>query len=203
MSAIVTEKFRVTKLGLAAAVLLFTFFALFQPLIACGVLCFGIVTIAFYILSIAVEQVSILLAPIFLGRGKRASGWQFGLGAIVMALTILRQTEIADAQFFNNLEAGLKTVIGDSGSGIDEGIITTIFVFFRIIVALAFVTGIVISLTLSLRGGDWQPLASVMGIGVGFVVLVEVMSTLILGAGGGGGGAGGAGGGGGGVGVGG
>jgi hypothetical protein len=191
MSAIVTEKFRVPKFGLAVAVLLFAWFALFQPLVACGVLCFGIVTIAFYILSIAVEQVSILLAPIFFGRGKRVSGWQVGLGAIVTGFVVMRQAGPADAQFFNSLETGLKAVIADSGSGIDEGIITTIFIFFRVLVVLAFVTGIIISLTLSLRGGDWQPLVSVMGIGLGFVVLVEVMSVLILGAGGAGGGGGG------------
>ena len=190
----VTEKVRVTKLGLGSAVLLFTCFALFQPLIACGILCFGIATIAFYILSLAVEEISVLLAPIFLGRGKRVSGWQMGLGAIVAALVIVPQAEPAQAQFFNSLEAGLKAVIADSGSGIDEGIITTIFIFFRVLVVLAFVTGIIISLTAALRGSDWQPLVSVMGIGVGFVVLVEIMSVLILGAPGAGAGGGGAGG---------
>lgn len=179
------EKSQSTQLAAVTAIVVGIYLALFQPLIACGVLCVGIATIAFYILAVAVEEISVLLAPVFLGRGRRVSGWQVGLGTIVVALVIVPRTDPAHAQFFNSLEAGLKSVIADSGSGIDEGIITTIFIFFRVLVVLAFVTGIIISLTLALRGSDWQPLVSVMGIGVGFVVLVEIMSVLILGAPGG------------------
>jgi len=188
------EKIRFTKLGLAVAITFSIGFCLAQPLIASAILLFGIVTIACYILAIGLEQVSALLAPVFFRRGRRILGWQIALAGVVAALVILPQAEPAQAQFFNSLETGLKAVIADSGSGIDEGIITTIFVFFRVLVVLAFVTGVIISLTLAMRGGEWQPLLNVIGIGVAFVVAVEVISVLILGtaatAGGGAGGGG-------------
>jgi hypothetical protein len=192
------EKIRFTKLGLAVVAVFSIWFSVVQPLIASAILLFGIVTIAFYVLSLGLEQVSALLTPVFFRRGRRIPGWQMTLGGVVAALVILPQAEPAQAQFFNSLETGLKAVIADSGSGIDEGIITTIFVFFRVLVVLAFVTGVIISLTLAMRGGEWQPLLNVIGIGVAFVVAVEVISVLILGAAataGGGAGGGGAGGG--------
>jgi hypothetical protein len=46
---------------------------------------------------------------------------------------------------------------------------------------------------LAMRGADWQPLLNVMGIGVAFVVGVEVISQLMLGGTGTGGTAGGGG----------
>lgn len=192
------EKIRFTKLGLAVAAVFSVWFSIVQPLIASALLLFGIVTIAFYILSLGLEQVSALFAPVFFRHGRKVSGWQMALAGVVVTLVIFPPAEPVQAQFFNSLETGLKAVIADSGSGIDEGIITTIFVFFRVLVVLAFVTGVIISLTLAMRGGEWQPLLNVIGIGVAFVVAVEVISVLILGAaataggGAGGGGAGGA-----------
>ena len=189
------EKIRFTKLGLGVAAVLSIWLTVVQPLIASALLSFGLITIAFYILAIGLEQASILLAPVFFCRGRRIPGWQMALGGVVVALVILPQAEPAQAQFFNALETDLKSVIADSNSGIDEGIITTIFIFFRVLVVLAFVTGVIISLTLAMRGADWQPLLNVMGIGVAFVVAVEVISVLMLGAAATGGGAGGGGGG--------
>ena len=68
-----------------------------------------------------------------------------------------------------------------------------IFVIFRILIVLAFLIGVVIVFTQATRGGDWQPIANLLGIGVAFVIGVEVISLLIIGDGGGGGGGGGGG----------
>jgi hypothetical protein len=184
---------RSQRLGFAVATVFGIWFTINQPLVVAAVLCLGIVAIAVHVLAIAVQEVSIFIT-LWL-NGRRIPGWQIALGASVAAIVLLPRAEPAQAQFFNSLETRLKEVITAADTGIDENIITQIFVFFRILVVLAFVTGVIICLTLAMRGADWQPLLNVMGIGVAFVVGVEVISQLMLGGTGAGGGAAGGGGG--------
>jgi hypothetical protein len=185
---------RSQRLSLAVAAVFGVWLTLNQPLIVAAGSCFVIVAIAVHVLAIAVQEVSIFIT-LWL-NGRRIPGWQIALGASVAAIVLLPRAEPAQAQFFNSLETRLKEVITAADTGIDENIITQIFVFFRILVVLAFVTGVIICLTLAMRGADWQPLLNVMGIGVAFVVGVEVISQLMLGGtGAAGGGAAGAGGG--------
>lgn len=188
---------RSQRLGLSVAVVFSIWFTINQPLIVAAVLCLGIVAIAVHIVAVAVQEVSIFIT-LWL-NGRRISGWQLALAGSVVAIVMVPHAEPAHAQFFNSLETRLKEVITAADTGIDENIITQIFVFFRILVVLAFVTGVIICLTLAMRGADWQPLLNVMGIGVAFVVGVEVISQLMLGGAGVGAGGGGAGGGGGGA----
>jgi hypothetical protein len=184
---------RSQQLSFALAIVFGIWFTINQPLVVAAILCLGIVVIAVHVLAIAVQEVSIFIT-LWL-NGRRISGWQMALAASVAAIVLLPHAEPAQAQFFNSLETRLKEVITAADTGIDENIITQIFVFFRILVVLAFVTGVIICLTLAMRGADWQPLLNVMGIGVAFVVGVEVISQLMLGGAGVGAGGGGAGGG--------
>jgi hypothetical protein len=179
------------RLGLAIAAGFIIWLTLIQPLITTAILCFGAVAIALHILAIGIQEISTILTPWLCRSGRRIPGWQMALAGSMVALVIVPHAEPAQAQFFNSLETRLKEVITAADTGIDENIITQIFVFFRILVVLAFVTGVIICLTLAMRGADWQPLLNVMGIGVAFVVGVEVISQLMLGGAGTGGGAGG------------
>jgi hypothetical protein len=52
------------------------------------------------------------------------------------------------------------------------------------LIVLAFLIGVVIVFTQATRGGDWQPIANLLAIGIAFVIGVEVISTLIIGGGG-------------------
>lgn len=94
----------------------------------------------------------------------------------------------AFAQFFDTLEQAVTDIVAEADTGIDEGIITTIFVFFRVLIVLAFVIGVIIVFVQATRSNDWQPIANLLAIGVAFVIGVEVITVLMLGEAGGGGG---------------
>jgi hypothetical protein len=168
-------------LCLFAAAIWSIWLTLNQPLIVSTILCCGLVAIAVHILAIGIREISVALMLWLTRRNRRSLGWKLALASGVMAIVIFPHAQPADAQFFNSLETRLKEVITAADTGIDENIITQIFIFFRILVVLAFVTGVIVCLTLAMRGADWQPLLNVMGIGVAFVVGVEVISQLMLG----------------------
>lgn len=131
----------------------------------------------------------------FSRRRKKLSEW-YWLSMALLAFAVFGQVHPASAQFFNALEKATTQVVTQSNSGIDPTIIKVIFILFRVLVVLAFVAGVVGLLVQAFRGGDWQPIASMIGIGVAFVIGVEVITTLMIGngagtAGGGGTGAGG------------
>jgi hypothetical protein len=108
----------------------------------------------------------------------------------ISTLTVLAVAYPASAQFFNSLEASVTEVVTASGSGIDPGVIGGIFTMFRVLIVLAFVAGVVGMLVQAFRGGDWQPIASMVGIGLAFVIGVEIITRLMLGGAGGAGGGG-------------
>lgn len=165
-------------------VALIAYLSVFQPqTLAVGGL-FSLLAISFRLLQYGVEAASSVNLPI--------RAWH--LISLVLALTAVfgQLHPPAAAQFFSNLEQGLKDVIAGTNSGIDDATITTIFVFFRVLVVLAFVVGVIAVFSQAMRGSDWQPIAQLLAIGIAFVIGVEVVTTLILGtgatAGGGGGG---------------
>lgn len=127
------------------------------------------------------------------GFGLPIKAWH--LGSVVIAVSAVVAAGAIDpvsAQMFNNLEEAVTDAIAETGdSAIDTAVITTIFNIFRILIVLAFLIGVVIVFTQATRGGDWQPIANLLAIGVAFVIGVEVISQLIIGDGGGGGGGGG------------
>lgn len=107
------------------------------------------------------------------------------VSTVVLTLLMVLQVQPVYAQFFNALEQATTEVVSGSNSGIDTAVITIIFVLFRVLVVLAFVAGVVGLLVQSFRGGDWQPIASMIGIGLAFVIGVEVITNLMLGGAGG------------------
>lgn len=85
------------------------------------------------------------------------------------------------AQFFNALEEAIISVIDQAGTGISADLISTIFIFFRILIVLAFIVGVIVAISQATRGNDWQSIANLLGVGVAFVIGVEVITQLILG----------------------
>lgn len=140
-------------------------------------------------MSAAVTIVAGFLMPLILAKlpqRKRLSLAYVTAG--FLAVAVLMQSQPASAQFFNALEEATLEVVAGSEAGIDEGVVTIIFILFRVLITLAFVAGAVGMLVQMFRGGDWQPIASMIGIGLAFVIGVEVITRLMVGAGGGGGG---------------
>lgn len=114
------------------------------------------------------------------GFGLPVKGWH--LASIVIALTlVLSQFHApADAAMFKKLEETVTQAIAGSGGAIDAAIITSIFNVFRVMIVFAFIIGGIVVLTQAFRGGDWQPIANLIGIGVAFVIGVEVISALVI-----------------------
>lgn len=149
-----------------------TYFGFFQPAVLLVACIFSLFAVCFNLI-----QRGMMLAGVYIP----VKTWH--LAAVVLASTaVFGHFEApAFAQFFNNLEEGITEVIADANTGIDEAVIETIFVFFRIIIVLAFLIGVVVVFTQATRGNDWQPIANLLAIGLAFVIGVEVITTLILG----------------------
>lgn len=145
----------------------------------------GILAITFGVLNKSVQS--------FAGIGLPIKGWHLGSVVIaVAAIAAVGHIDPVSAQMFNNLEQAVNNAVNNTGdTTIDPAVITTIFNIFRILIVLAFLIGVVIVFTQATRGGDWQPIANLLAIGVAFVIGVEVISQLIIGDGGGAGAGGG------------
>lgn len=134
---------------------------------------FTLLAIAVRLLQYGLEVATDLKIPI--------RAWH--LVSLVLALTVVfGQLGLpVDAQFFHSLEETIKDVNTASGAGIDDGTISTIFTFFRVLIVLAFIVGVVAVLSQAMRGNDWQPIAQMIAVGIAFVIGVEVVTSLILG----------------------
>lgn len=155
------------------------YMAFVSPVVLIAALLAGAISISFGLLNRSALTMT--------GFGLPIKAWH--LGSVVVALAAIAAVGHFDpvsAQMFGNLEEAVTESLGEIGGEIDEGVVETIFVIFRILIVLAFLIGVVIVFTQATRGGDWQPIANLLGIGVAFVIGVEVISLLIIGDGGGG-----------------
>ncbi len=171
-----------SEIGLIATLTAITGYMLMvNPSALMAAMLAGTLAIAFGLLNKSLES--------FAGIGLPIKGWH--LASVVIAISAVAAAGHIDpvsAQMFNNLEEAVTDAIAETGdSAIDTAVITTIFNIFRILIVLAFLIGVVIVFTQATRGGDWQPIANLLAIGVAFVIGVEVISQLIIGDGGGGG----------------
>lgn len=115
-----------------------------------------------------------------LGFGLPVKGWHFVSVVIALTLLLSQFHAPADAAMFKKLEETVTQAIAGSGGAIDAAIITSIFNVFRVMIVFAFIIGGIVVLTQAFRGGDWQPIANLIGIGVAFVIGVEVISALVI-----------------------
>ena len=145
-----------------------------------------------FITAILMSMVAISFALInrsaqaIAGFGLPIQGWHLASVVIAVSAVVgMGSIDPVSAQMFNNLESAVNDAINNTGgTTIAPETITTIFNIFRILIVLAFLIGVVIVFTQATRGGDWQPIANLLAIGVAFVIGVEVISTLIIGGGG-------------------
>ncbi|WP_143467835.1 hypothetical protein [Leptolyngbya ohadii] len=179
------DQIQTAMLGVFACLVIYL--AVRQPPIAAIVIS-GVLTVA-----------GTLLLPTVAKAALRDKQLQWATATVAMLL-VVAGTKPASAQFFNALEQATQEVVTASNSGIDAAVVTGIFILVRVLVVLAFVAGAVGLLVQMFRGGDWQPMLTLIGIGMAFVIGVEIISNLMLGGAGagagGGAGGGGAGGGG-------
>jgi|GEM_PF-1697753 len=168
------------EVGLIATLTAITGYMLWvSPAVLMTATVMGLIAIAFGLLNRSAQSVA--------GFGLPVQGWH--LASVVIAVSAVAGMGAIDpvsAQMFNNLETAVNDAINNTGgTTIAPETITTIFNIFRILIVLAFLIGVVIVFTQATRGGDWQPIANLLAIGIAFVIGVEVISTLIIGGGGG------------------
>ena len=107
--------------------------------------------------------------------------WHFLAVALGITLCFTGFEAPSHAFLFEALEEAMTDVIAATGDTVDEETITALFVFFRIVIVLAFAAGAILGITQALQGSDWRPIANMMGIGIGVVLSIEVLTNLILG----------------------
>jgi hypothetical protein len=172
-----------TEIGLIATLAAISGYMLWvNPAALMAAVITGLLAITFALLNQSVESVA--------GFGLPIKGWHLGSVVIaVAAIAAVGHIDPVSAQMFNNLEQAVNDAVSNTaGTTVDPAVIATIFNIFRILIVLAFLIGVVIVFTQATRGGDWQPIANLLAIGIAFVIGVEVISQLIIGGGGGGGG---------------
>lgn len=152
---------------------------LFMPSVLGSSFFAGLLAIAFQLLRLSMQYTAVQW-------NVRVKPWH--VAGVVLLLTIVFSASPAYGQFFNSLEEATKDVVSDADTGVDETLIENIFLFFRVLIVLAFIVGVIVAFSQATRGNDWQPIANLLGIGVAFVIGVEIISILILGDASGGGG---------------
>ncbi len=158
-------------------------------LIALGLLLIYLTAFQPAVVLVACFSCAIVSAFSLLNQGlKTATGYSipvkiWHLATVVLVLTAIfgQATTPAFAQFFNSLEQAVQDVVSNADTGISSQLVSTIFAFFRVLILLAFVIGVVVVFAQATRGNDWQPIANLLAVGVAFVIGVEIISQLILG----------------------
>lgn len=108
--------------------------------------------------------------------------WHFLAIALGICLCFTGFEIPSHAVIFQALEDAMTDVLTATGDSISEDIIAGMFTFFRVIIVLAFVTGIILAVSQGFQGNDFRPLLNAMGLGVGIVIAIEVLSNLAIGA---------------------
>lgn len=101
----------------------------------------------------------------------------FGMAFFTWFFTILPTP--AQAILFQALETEVNTLLNGA---VDAAVVALIFVALRVFVILGFIVGGIFLVNQALQGGDWKPMGNLMGIGLAFIIAVEVITRLILGA---------------------
>ena len=112
-----------------------------------------------------------------IGKRIRVSHVAVAITVITMLVTVLPSP--AHAVIFEALEAEVNTLLNGA---VDAGVVALIFTALRVFVILGFIVGGIFLVNQALQGGDWKPMGNLMGIGLAFIIAVEVITRLILGA---------------------
>ncbi|MDJ0570875.1 MAG: hypothetical protein QNJ53_17770 [Pleurocapsa sp. MO_192.B19] len=107
--------------------------------------------------------------------------WHFLALALGITLCFTGLEQSSHALVFEALEEAMTDVLTATGDSIDESIITGLFTFFRVVLVLAFIGGMIFAITQGLQGSDWRPIVNAMGIGVGVILAIEVLTNLVVG----------------------
>ncbi|MEM9215674.1 MAG: hypothetical protein AAGD25_15205 [Cyanobacteria bacterium P01_F01_bin.150] len=112
-----------------------------------------------------------------IGKRIRVSHVAIAIALITTFFTVLPSP--AQAVIFEALETEVNTLLNGS---VDAAVVGLIFTALRVFVILGFIVGGIFLVNQALQGGDWKPMGNLMGIGLAFIIAVEVITRLILGA---------------------
>lgn len=126
------------------------------------------------------KSIGFLLSKI-LNKKVKFQLWHFLAVALGITLCFTGLETASHAYIFQTLEDAMSDVLTATGDTISEETITGLFTFFRVILGLSFVAGIVLAIVQATQGQDWRPILNAVAIGVFAVLAIEIMSNLILG----------------------
>lgn len=107
--------------------------------------------------------------------------WHFLAVALGISLCFTGFEGPSHAVIFQALETAMTSVLAATGGAVSVTVVAGMFTFFRVIIVLAFITGIILAVSQGFQGNDFRPLLNSMGIGVGIVIVIEVLSNLAIG----------------------
>jgi len=124
---------------------------------------------------------------------KRVVGIKIGYGHVVaatMTLTILLSAfeTPSYAIFLDGLEKYIGTTLTTSGSTIDPAAVTLVFNAIRIIFLLLVAAAALFAFNQAQQGNDWRPIATQVGMAIGIVLVIDVITFMFIGGGAGNGG---------------
>lgn len=128
--------------------------------------------------SIAVKMLIEYAAPV--GRIWRKSIRLSHVACMISALTLLLTfiPSPAHALIFDAVEQAVVQLV--AGTGVNQAVVASIFIALRVIVIMGFIVGGIFTLNQAMQGGDWKPMANMLGIGLMFIISMEVITTLVL-----------------------
>lgn len=92
------------------------------------------------------------------------------------------------AIFLEGLEEYIGETLTTSNSGIPEDAVTLVFNAIRIIFLLLVASAALFAFNQAQQGNDWRPIAGQIGMAIGIVLVVDVITFIFIGDGGGAGG---------------
>lgn len=178
-----TRRFKLNKidltflslLGLASIYLIFT-----QPVMVCVLLSSSLF---FYCLSLIVKSIPMLNRMI----GIRIRFWHIAsvIMALVCVLSLFNQP--AQAIFMSGLESYLRGIVqtsntnGGTTNSIDPASIGLIFNAIRGVFLLLVGVAALFAYNQAQQGNDWRPIATQIGLALGIILTVDVITFLFVG----------------------
>lgn len=144
-----------------------------QPAI---MLCF----LFFSSISIALKMLFEYITPVGKIWRKNINLRLIHVASLICGLTLLLTFVPMPAQavLFQAIEDQVTTLI--NGTGVPAATVALVFTALRIIVIFGFLVGGIYTLNQAMQGGDWKPMGNMLGIGLMFVISMEVITQLIL-----------------------
>jgi hypothetical protein len=175
---IIIKQFNLNKNNLPFALLTagsLVYFSITDPAFVCAV---GMLTIFF----MGAWQISRAVPLLNYWFGTKISFWHVSV-LILGGVMLLSSAAFAPAHalFLSKLENAITDLVGNTG--VDTGVITSLFNLIRIIFLLLVVAAGLYAYNQAQQGNDWRPIVVQISLAIAVVVAIDLLSLLFVGGG--------------------